>query len=98
MGLTFAKLLEYFGVQELKDVLREINELQTGTRPELAKRVYSKWLTYNRKVDDLLDFLDDDTLKTICYDYNENHKGDTSLLKRRIKKLLKPNLSKTLLP
>ena len=94
MGITFAKLLEYFGVTELKDVLREINELQTGTRPELAKRVYNKWLTYNRKVEDLLDFLNDGTLETICYDYHLGGEGNRETLKRRIKNDLKGNKPK----
>jgi len=95
MSLTFAKLLEYLGVQELKDALREINESQPGTRPELAKRVYTKWLTYNRKVEDLLDFLDDETLSTICYDYNLGDEGNCETLKRRIKRDLNSNKPKS---
>lgn len=88
MGLTFVKLLGYFGVPELKDALRDINEIQTGTRLELAKRVHATWLTYNRKVEDLLDFLDVDVLTDICYDYQLGHKGNYETLKRRIKKEL----------
>lgn len=89
MTLTFARLLEYFGVKELQDVLREINEPRTGKRPELAKRVHTKWLTYNRTVEDLLDFLDNEMLATICYDHKLGDRGNRETLKRRIKKELK---------
>ncbi len=84
MGITFTRILSYFGVDDLKDALREIGEIQTGTRQELAKRVYSKWVTYNRKVEDLLDFLDKDTLADMCYDHNLDDKGSIEILKRRI--------------
>lgn len=92
MGITFVRILSYFGVDELRDALREIGEIQTGTRPELTKRVYTKWVTYNRKIEDLLDLLDKGTLADMCYDHNLDDKGSVDVLKKRITKDLKKSI------
>lgn len=89
MGITFLRILEYFGVEELKNALRDINVGLTGTRPELAQRVYENWLSHNRKVEDLLDYLDRNILADMCQDHNLDYKGNSEVLKRRIKKDLK---------
>jgi hypothetical protein len=94
MGITFARILEYFGVIELKNALRDINLVQIGTRPELEQRVYTNWLSHNRKVEDLLDYLDRGILVDMCRDHNLDDKGSIEVLKKRIKKDLKKSSPK----
>lgn len=88
MGLTIKKLLKYFTPDELKDALFNINEPRSGTRGELENRILAEWEEHNRTWFDLLAFLPDDVLATICDDYNENSDGIRSTLIRRIVKLL----------
>jgi len=91
MGLTPWKLLEYFSVDELKLVLSQINEPQTGNRDTLVERVIIEWPQHNKQWYHLLGYLDTPTLRMICNDFDLDKTGARDLLARKIKKELDKN-------
>jgi len=87
MGLSVKKLLDdYFGADEVQDVLRDIGESTSGNKDELVQRVRNNWESHNRDIYELLDFIDKTSLQQICYYYNLNSTpANHNILKRRIK-------------
>ena len=88
MGLSIKKLLDdYFGIDQVQDVLRDIGESTSGNKDELVQRVRNNWESHNRDIYELLDFTDKDYLQMICYHYNlDTTTAKHDVLKRRIKK------------
>jgi len=88
MGLPLEKLLgEYFTKEEVQDALRDIGEPTTGTKEELVGDLIYNWHSHNRDKYDLLDFIEKEILRDICYNYNlDATEGSHATLKRRIEK------------
>ena len=88
MGLSIKKLLDdYFGIDQVQDILRDIGESTSGNKDKLVKLVRDNWESHNRDIYELLDFTDKDNLQMICYHYNlDATKAKHDVLKRRIKK------------
>ena len=88
MELSIKKLLDdYFVIDQVQDILRDIGESTSGNKDELLKRVRDNWESHNRDIYELLDFTDKDYLQMICYHYNlDATKAKHDVLKRRIKK------------
>ncbi len=88
MGLSVKKLLDdYFGIDQVQDVLGDIGESTSGNKDELVQRVRDNWESHNRDIYELLDFTDKDYLRMICYHYNlDATSAKHDVLKRRIKK------------
>ena len=88
MGLSVKKLLDdYFRADEIQDALRDIGESTSGTKDELVQRIRNNWESHNRDINELLDFIDKDSLMMICYYYNlDATPAKHDVLKRRIKK------------
>ena len=85
MGLSLRSLLDrYFYKEEVQNALHDIGLGISGNKGQLIRRVITNWASHNRDAYDLLDFLDRDTLATMCKDYGLEADGSRSMLKQRI--------------
>ena len=87
MGLTVRKLLDvYFEKWELQNILDKLDEIISGTKPEIIERIIEEWPAHGHDYYNLFKSLDRQRLSRICKAYKLDSKGNKDKLVQRIKK------------